>query len=276
MKRFKIAFLILISSLVAHAKQSTLWDGECRNVTYQTDGHLKLFTLHDGSKIAGYISISGWLVGSGQIKGTQVGNAIQFTSIDGSGLPIRWEGVIRDKVLKGEYFIEAQPNANLRKQVGEFSVAITDTQTDGIATSEMSFRKLFLLNVETELNAPVKLDDGTVASGAEALFRAIHPAGQGVSIRVANADIEWKDGASRVNAEGIRRYTIDYILYWHGVLTTLGQTKMRLSYNANLRQVTEHTVIESTGITNSDVNQLTFAVGLVLGKAAVDALLSND
>lgn len=268
--------VILCATITSYAKESKLYDGSCRNVTHQLDGYLKLFTIQDGQDIKGFISISGWLTGSGEISGKRDGNSIKFTSVDATGLKIRWEGLVRDKVLDGEYFIDAMPDRGMDKQSGEFKVSLVDIQDDGVAENEESFRKLFMLGLEADLNAPVKLQDGTVAFGADALFQSIHPVGQGVGIRVTGVDIDWKEGASRKDAKEIRKYTINYTLYWHGVLTRTGWTKMSMSYNANLGEVTDHRVVETTGTTNAQVNDVAFGIGVLLGQAAVEAMLNSD
>ena len=271
-----VAVVAILTTAFAHAKETALWDGSCRNITYQLDGYLKLFTMQDGANITGYISISGWLLGSGEINGKRDGNTITFTSKDATGLKIKWEGIVRGNVLDGEYFIDPSPERGTGKQVGEFKVSLVDKQKDGIAESEASFRKLFMLSLETDLNSPVKLANGKVAFGADALFQSVHPVGQGVSIKVTDVDIDWKEDSSRKDAKDIRKYSIDYTLYWHGILKPTGWTKMRLSYNANLGQVTEHKVIQSTGTTNGDVNDIAFKIGALIGAAAVESLLNSN
>lgn len=276
--KLKTALLTVVAILTtafAHAKDTSLWDGSCRNATYQLDGYLKLFVVQDGADITGYISISGWLVGSGEISGKRDGNTFKFASTDATGLKITWEGIMRGEVLDGEYFIEPSSERGTGKQVGEFKVSLVDKQKDGVAESEASFHELFVLGLETDLNSPVKLADGTVAFGADALFRSVHPVGQGVSIKVTGVDIDWKEGASRKDAKDIRKYSIDYVLFWHGIIKPTGWTKMSLSYNANLGQVTDHRVVESTGTTNADVNDIAFGIGVLIGEAAVDALLNS-
>ena len=275
LKNAVVAILAFISAAFAQAKETTLWDGTCHNVTGQVDGFLKLYTTQVDATITGYISISGWLYGSGEISGKREGNSIRFISTDAGGGKIRWEGIVRNGVLDGEYFVDPDPKTGIGKEVGEFKVSVVDKQQDGRVDSEASFRKLFILSLEVDLNSPVKLADGSVAFGADAVFHSIHPAGEGVSIKVTDVDIDWKDGSLQKDAKDIRKYSIAYTLYWHGVVTTSGWTKMRLSYNANLGQVTDHTVIETTGTTNRDVNDIAFGIGVLLGKAAVDSLMNS-
>jgi hypothetical protein len=271
-----MAFVAILTITITQAKDTELWDGSCRNVTYQLDGYLKLFTMQDGANLSGYISISGWLTGSGEIKGRRDGNTVTFTSTDATGLKIKWEGIVRGDVLDGEYFIDPSPERGTGKQVGEFKVSLVDKQRDGIAESEASFRKLFMLSLEADLNAPVKLANGKVAFGADALFQSIHPVGTGVSIKVTEVAIDWKEGSSRKDAKDIRKYSIAYTLFWHGLIAPTGWTKMQLTYNANLGQVTDHKIVQTTGTTNSDVNDIAFGIGVLLGQAAMEALLNSD
>ena len=132
-----------------------------------------------------------------------------------------------------------------------------------------------MLVLESQLNAPVQLNDGTVVFGADSIFRSVHPAGTGVSVRVTNVDIDWKENASRKESKDIRKYAISYNLYWYGIITPTGWTKMSLAYNANLGQVTEHKIIQSTGTTNSEAKDIAFGIGVLIGQAAMEAFLNS-
>lgn len=72
--------------------------------------------------------------------------------------------------------------------------------------------------VEAVLNAAVGLAEGSSKTGAQALFDSVHPIGTGVSVSVNSVSIEWKCGASKTSAGDIHRYTVDYALYWHGII----------------------------------------------------------
>jgi hypothetical protein len=130
--------LVFLSALVLafaplHAADSALLTGTCRNVTHGLDGLLKLYVTEkaDGG-IEGYMSISGWLIGSGPLKGTRSGNTYKFTTSDPLwGLSIAWEGVRREDRLSGEYYIGANTKTGTDKQVGEWEVEIEDSQKDG-------------------------------------------------------------------------------------------------------------------------------------------------
>jgi hypothetical protein len=276
--KLKWIVIILVSITLTNtaiAKDTALWDGTCRNVTHQLDGFLKLFVQQDGPQISGYVSISGWVTGSAEIQGKRDGNTITFVSTDPAGMHIEWSGIVRGDVLDGEYVVAPNANAGLGKQIGEFKVALVDKHQDGVPESETAFRKLLMLSLEAELNAPVQLNDGTVTFGADRIFSAIHPAGTGVSVRVTDIDIDWKENATRKDTRDIRKYTIAYTLYWHGIITPTGWTKMSLSYNANLGQITEHKILQSTGTTNREAKDMAFGIGVLIGQTAMEAFLNS-
>jgi hypothetical protein len=268
---------LALAFTTVRAEDSALFTGNCRNVTHGVDGLLKLFVVEKPTgRLEGYMSISGWLLGSGPLKGTRSGNTYKFATSDPLwGLSISWEGVRREGRLSGEYYIGANAKTGTDKQVGEWEVSIEDSQTEGVITSEESFHKLFKLHLEADLNSPIKLPDGNTVTGAQGLFQSIHPVGTGVSVNVTDVSIDWKEGASKTSAEGIHRYTVDYTLYWHGIIQPTGHTKLRLKYNAALNAVTAHDMLETTGTTNQDVSEIAFGIGVILGKAAMDSLLDS-
>lgn len=57
--------------------------------------------------------------------------------------------------------------------------------------------------------------------------------------------------------------------------TANGHTKLRLTYNNALQAVTAHEVIETTGTTKSEVGEIAFGIGVLLGKAAVESMLNS-
>jgi hypothetical protein len=271
------AAAFLAAGTAARADEALLFAGSCRNVTYGVDGLLKVFVLErsDGT-LEGYMSISGWLSGSGPLKGTKEGNRYHFSTLDPNwGLAIAWDGSRRNGTLAGEYHCAPNATVGTGKQVGEWSVTLQDASDPAGDLTEQSFEKLFLLRAEAELNAPVKLNHGSVTTGPPALFATVHPVGSGVSVSVTGIDIEWKDGAAKNNAENIRRHTVEYTLYWHGVIQANGHTRLRLTYNNALQAVVAHEVIDSTETTKNDVGDIAFGIGVLLGKAAVDSLLNS-
>lgn len=273
----RLIALLVLSDATTRAADSALLTGTCRNVTHGLDGLLKIYVSEKaGGDSEGYMSISGWLVGSGSLKGTRTGNTYRFTTSDPIwGLSIAWEGVRRGDKIIGEYAIAGNTKLGRDRQVGEWEVAVEDTQSEGVIASEESFRALFKLRLEADLNSPIKLPDGNTVTGAQGLFQSIHPVGTGVSVNVTDVSIDWKEGASRTSAEGIHRYIVDYTLYWHGILTPTGHTRLRLKYNAALDAVTAHGLVETTGTTKKDVEDIAFGIGVILGKAAVDSLLES-
>lgn len=260
----------------ARANDIALYSGTCRNLTAQLDGNLKILVVEKGDAIEGYISISGWLTGSGTIKGTRDGKTLRFQSNDTVwGLAIDWKGTVIDGKLSGEYWIEAQPAASLPRQVGEWKADFLSTQTEGEVPSERSFKQMFMMYVESELNDPVKQSDGTTLTGAQSLFNAFHPIGTGVSVCVEDVEFEWKPDTKHTSADDIHRFTVKYALYWHGIIQANGWTRAKLVFNSELNAVTAHEVIESTGTTRKQANDLAFGIGFILGKAAVDSMLKS-
>ena len=282
MKAFFCALTLAFATLFAavppvKADENLVFSGTCRNVTHGVDGSLKLFILEksDGT-LDGYMSISGWLVGSGPIKGSKSGNKYEFTTKDPNwGLAITWDGVNRNGKLSGEYFIAPNANTGTGKQVGEWEVTIKDSADVAAVITETAFKHRFILMAEADLNAAVELADGSKKTGAQALFDSVHPIGTGVSVSVNDVSIEWKDGASKTSAKDIHRYTVDYTLYWHGIIQANGHTKLRLTYNNALQSVTAHEVIETTGTTKKEVGEIAFGIGVLLGRAAVESMLNS-
>lgn len=255
----------------------SLWTGNCRNATYGANGRLKVYLIENGANLTGYISISGELVGSGDLKGTKHGGAVSFTSFDPIyNVPITWKGQQDGSRISGEYFIDAMPAQGTAKQVGEWDVALGAISNDGLPDSESGFKSLFLLKLEIDLNEPVQRPDGSYVTGAQALFDSIHPAGTGVSINVTSVEVEWNEGASRTKISNIRKYTVDYTIYWIGIIQKNGTTRMRLKYNTAIEAVTAHEVVSSTGITDNEAGQIAFSLGALLGRAAMKSLLSPN
>lgn len=78
------------------------------------------------------------------------------------------------------------------------------------------------------------------------------------------------------STDEIRRYTIDYTLYWSGIVQAFGHSKLRMSFNANLGRITAHDLISTTGTTKTDVEEMAFGIGVLLGKAAMESLLQAE
>jgi len=261
-------------SSTAKAEDLAAFEGTCHNVTADADGHVKLMVSEENNRLSGMMSVSGWLMGGGQVTGSHVGSEYKFTSTDPSGMTIDWQGELQNGKLSGEYIFKAQ--AGLPRQVGEWSVELKGwlkpNDPPDANAAENVITAMLKMEFERMLNAPVKQADGKYISGAQNVFQVVHPSGQGISIWVENVGVEWKTGKPK-NLTGIHKISVDYTLYWQGVVTPTGWTKIRLAYNANIDAVTKHEVVQSTGATNKDADDLAFGLGFILGKAAMEKLL---
>lgn len=256
------------------ASEIVAYEGTCHNVTASADGHVKLMLSEENNRLTGIMSVSGWLMGGGPVTGSHTGAEYKFTSADPTGMVIQWQGELQNGKLSGEYVVEAQ--AGLPRQVGEWSVELQGRLKPGdppdANVAENVTTAMLKMEFERMLNAPVKQADGKYISGAQNVFQVVHPSGQGISIWVENVGVEWKTGKPK-NLNGIHKLSVNYTLYWQGVLTPSGWTKIRLVYNANIDAVTKHEVVESTGTTNKDADDLAFGLGVILGRAAMEKML---
>lgn len=253
-----------------------LWVGTCRNVTESTDGNLKLYVNEKSGRITGFISISGWLVGSGEITGRQTGSRIEFESIDPEfGLSITWKGTVKDGQISGEYYVKPIPAIGLNRQVGEWAVSLFVGSIEAGAVNEDRFKKLFLFDLEKDLNAPLALSDGTTTTAAQILFDDVHPVGTAVSIAVNSVDVVWQHGSTSFTSSDLHKYRVGITLYWHGPLRKFGQTQMAISYNEALGEFTGFEIISTNGVTKDGARKVALAVGAVVAKAALDAFLAE-
>lgn len=269
-----LALLLFVESYALAAPDLSAYEGTCHNVTGNVDGHLKVVFTEENDQIAGFMSVTGWLHGGGNITGTRHGTDFRFTTTDGTGLIIEWQGALQSGKLSGEYFIKAQ--GGLPRQVGEWSVNTEGSLKAGVSFDANVTLSLLKLVLETRFNDPVKQADGTSISGAQNVFKSIHPAGAGISIWVESVEVDWKADNHSRRLEDIHKFRLNYILYWQGILKPTGTTKLRLTYNTKIDSVTSVEIIESTGTTNKDVNGVLFDVGAFLGKAAVNSLLRGN
>lgn len=271
---FFLALLLFVESYALVAADLAAYEGTCHNVTGNVDGHLKVIFTEENDQLAGFMSVSGWLGGGGNINGKRSGTSFRFTTTDHTGLIIEWQGDLQNGKLSGEYFIKAQ--GDLPRQVGEWSVNTEGSLKAGVSFDANVTLSLLKLVLETRFNDPVKQADGTSISGAQNVFKSIHPAGAGISIWVESVDVDWKTDTQSRRLEDIHKFRLNYILYWQGILKPTGTTKLRLAYNTKIDSVTSVEIIESTGTTNKDVNGVLFDVGAFLGKAAVNSLLRGN
>lgn len=248
--------------------------GTCRNATEGLDGKVKLIFSEADNRIEGLMSVSGWLVGGGTVKGTREGNNYRFKTTDSiRSLEIEWQGTLQNNTLSGEYFV--LPKAGMPRQVGEWQVEGKVYAQVGSPQLDKMTVEMMKLGLEHVLNAPVKQSDGKVISGAENIFKAVHPAGRGASVCVESLDIDWKPESKTRGLTDIYKYRATYVLYWQGIFTPVGWTRLRLAYNSKIDAITSHEIIESTGTTNKQADDIAFGIGALLGKAAVDSMFDG-
>lgn len=258
------------------ADETFLLSGKCRNVTHSLDGFLRLTFTEKNRTIEGYMSVSGWLLGSGPLKGTRDGDKVKFQTRDAIfGTVIDWQGDLKNSHLSGEYFVAPDAARGLGRQVGEWDVTVLTMQSLEKGSSAATSQEILKMLLEVGLNAPVTRTDGSIVTGAENLFQATHPIGQGVSVRVESVDIDWKAESKTFLLEDIHKFRATYVLYWQGIIRPLGWTRLNLSYNAKLDAVTAHEVVESTGTTRQEFNDIAFGVGFLLGQAAIESVLGS-
>lgn len=259
---------------------TALYAGKCRNVTHQVDGNVKLLIENNRSKVEGYISISGHLVGTGAISGKWKGDSLEFTSSDPiHNTTIRWQAKQKHGSLTGEYF-SAPSTGSPEGQVGEWSATLqSDTKRKDASGRSIGiqedFRRRFIFDLETSLNEPVKLNDGSIKLGAQVLFDNIHPIGQAISVTVNDIDITWRDGAKGDRFEDLYTFTVGITLFWSGPITQYGTTDLEMTYNSELGTYTKQTIKRSDGITNQDASDIAFGIGRLIGEVAVQALLGD-
>ncbi len=279
MHPFLKSLLFILVLLGGHgiAFAADLWTGTCRNVTESTDGNLKLYVNEESGRITGFISISGWLVGSGEIAGRQTENRIEFESIDAAfGFSITWKGTLKDGRITGEYYVKPIPAIGLNRQVGEWTVSLFVGSIESGAVNEDRFKKLFLFDLERDLNSPLALSGGTTTTAAQILFDDVHPIGTAVSISVNSVDVVWKHGSTSFTSSDLHKYRVGITLYWHGPLRKFGQTQMALSYNEALGEFTGFEVISTNGVTIARARKVTIAVSALVAKAALNAFMESQ
>lgn len=69
-----------------------------------------------------------------------------------------------------------------------------------------------MLSCEVDLDAPMRLLDGSNVTGAQSLFDAIHPVVTGGSVNMEDIEIDWKQGSPRKPAEDIHKLRANYVL----------------------------------------------------------------
>ena len=66
-----LALLLFVESYALAAPDLSAYEGTCHNVTGNVDGHLKVVFTEENDQIAGFMSVTGWLHGGGNISGTR-------------------------------------------------------------------------------------------------------------------------------------------------------------------------------------------------------------
>jgi hypothetical protein len=271
--------LVLVSCLLpcnsALSEQSGIWAGTCLNHTTGQEGFLKVALgepgLDVGSKneVAGYMCVTGWLAGGGEFIGRIAGDTLTFTTHDFA--VINWTGQQGGDVIAGTY--KAPQNGVSPAQVGAFRLKKLPSKVG----SEAEFRQLFMLLLEWDFNCPVVLADGKTVLKQQLLFDSVHPVGTATSVRITDTQIEWQEDAEKKRTlEEIRRYTVDLTIYWSGPIQEKGWTKMRLSYNAELEELTAQTVVDTNGVTKEKAGKLAIDIGLMFAAAATKVLLESE
>ncbi len=268
--------LFLMGSYALGADGDSLFlTGTCRNVTKNLAGHLRAMIRENNGALEGRISVTGWQGGSGALAGTRDGNKFLFKTRDYTGMVIEWQGVLNGSGLSGEFFVQANPKLRMERQGGEWEMktqaSLAKRQKFTISANE----ELLKLESEFQLNWPTVQKDYTIVTGAERLFPLVHPTGKGVSIHVEDVKIDWTAEAAGGPPPDIHKFHLTYVLYWQGVVQPTGWTRLRLSFNTVLDSVTDYVVLESTGATHSEVNQMAFDLGFMVGKKAVDSMLNS-
>lgn len=250
------------------------FEGTCRNATLGGDGFIKMIVSDADGKLSGVMSINGWLAGGGIVQGSREGTSLHLVSEDKAlDSKIDWHGIVTDSVVSGEYIVHQ--TASTPRQVGEWKAILKARQKQGAAHDEELTKLALKLMVEDRLNAPVKLTDGKLISGAHNIFRAVHPAGVGISVCVEDMEIDWKGEGRPKSLDEIYKFRATYVLYWQGIIRPTGWTRLRLSYNTKIDAVTSHEILQSTGTTNEEFGEIAFGIGALLGSAAMDSLLGS-
>jgi hypothetical protein len=267
-----IALLVPWTTLLAKPA-ATLWTGKCVNKTANTSGQVKLILFEPSEpdekgvrKVSGYMSVTGWLSGGGEFEGTISKGDLAFNTRHLA--PIQWSGSFGLDSIVGSYSIPAQ--GDMPAQAGEF---VVDKVNRNGAADE--FRQNLMVVFESDFNSIEVGADGKGKFWPQVIFDAIHPVGTGVSIQVADLDIEWQEGADRTSTTGIRRYTTEYFLFWSSPLQPKGVTRLRTVHNAELGEMIACDVIATNGTTKEDVKETAKDVGVSIGIAVGAALLKS-
>jgi hypothetical protein len=267
-----LALLLPWTTLLAEPA-ATLWTGKCVNKTNDTSGQVKLILFEPGEpdargvkRVAGYMSVTGWLIGGGEFEGTISKGDLVFKSHHLA--PIQWKGSFGLDSIVGTYSIPAQ--GDLPAQAGEFDV----DKVNRIGPVD-EFRQNFMVVIESDLNGFEVGADGQAEFWPQVIFDSLHPVGTAASIQVADLEIEWQEGADRISPTGIRRYTSELVLYWSSPLQPRGITRLRTVHSAELGELVAFDIVSTNGTTKEDFKKTAKDVGISLGVAAGIAILKS-
>ena len=273
--RTTLLLLVLgLCNALAGQPAATLWTGKCVNKTAGVSSQVKLVLFDPGEPdasgvktVSGYMSVTGWLVGGGEFKGTISKGNLAFETQH--LVPISWNGSFGLDSIVGTYSIPARDDEPA--QGGEFEV----DKVVRIPGSEAELRQNMMVVIESEYNGAEAGSDGKVHFIPQVIFEAIHPVGTGISIQVADLSLEWREGADRTKREGLHRYTTDLFLFWSSPLQPKGVTQLRTVHNAELGQLLTFEVIRTNGTTTDEAKEKAKEVGIQVGLTVGAALLKS-
>jgi hypothetical protein len=103
-----IATLLLIGGC---SNPSGTYEGSCLNSTYGKRASMLLVINENGGQLSGTLTISGDLVGGGDIKGRIDNFTVSFTTKNPEWGQITWTGEFSNgKTIAGRYFVETPIN----------------------------------------------------------------------------------------------------------------------------------------------------------------------
>gem|GEM_PF-6953194 len=109
------------------------------------------------------------------------------------------------------------------------------------------------------------------------VFAAIHPVGTAKSATVHQVTItEWKNGEPSNNPADIVKIAVRFTLYWEGPITKDGYTKAVATFDLESKRFCDLKVLETNGITNSDIGNTLESVGMTLGSRIIEDKIDQE
>jgi hypothetical protein len=267
-----VALLLPWTSLLAEPV-ATLWTGKCVNKTLDTRGQVKLILFEPGKpdakgvkRVSGYMSVSGWQNGGGEFEGTISDEELTFSTKHLT--PMQWTGRFSRGGIIGSFSVPARGKDPV--EIGEF---YADKVSRGGGADQ--FRQNLMFVIESDYNGIVKGEDGKEYFTPQVIFDAVHPVGSGISVQITDLELEWQEGADRETLDGLRRYTMSFVLYWMSPLNGKGFTRLRTVHNAELGEMISCDLIETNGTTTDQVKQTSKDLGIKIGVAVGAAMLKS-